>query len=354
MVDLVGNDIHWLAEWETQSAVMLTWPHDSGDWGDDLTGAESDFTSIVSVLARYVRVLLVCRDKMHLGDIKQCLLGHHIPQDPIVWAIAPSDDIWTRDYGPLSIYTRSGPKLIDFEFDGWGGKYPAKKDNAINSQLQALGVLRAPMAHVSCVLEGGAVDSDGLGSILAGERCLIESQRNPGWTREDYERLFSEKLGTTRVLWISHGMLPGDDTDGHVDTLARFISPDTIVYQAPSNVFPSSVNDELQWLANQLGNLRTFDGKSYRLVALPCAEGQCRNDDGWRPAGYVNFLFTNQALLIPAYGATEDEQAKTIFTELCPEHNVHSVSCSTLIRQGGSLHCAAMPIGKGCLSFAPA
>ena len=211
-----------LPEFAPQSGVILTWPHTGTDWRHDLETIEAVYVEIARAVTRFERLLVLCRDAGHQRYIHGQLEHAAVPAAAVRYAVVPTNDTWVRDYGPLAVLHEDRPVLHDFIFDGWGGRYSAALDNAVSLALFTAGVFGAAdfMRHTQ-VLEGGSIDTDGEGTLLTTSRCLLESGRNPGLDRESLERLFREFAGIERVLWLDHTGLSGDDTDGHIDMLAR-------------------------------------------------------------------------------------------------------------------------------------
>jgi agmatine/peptidylarginine deiminase len=300
-------------------------------------------------------------------------------QGRIRFAVAPSNDTWARDHGPISVIDLATDAriLIDFRFNGWGGKYPADLDDRITTTLYAAGGFArlsehqldsaakrprtGPMSSSSAatdacvqgadeglessqlVLEGGAIESDGAGSLLAVRRTIIDPARNPGWSQAAIEAELRDRLGIERVLWLEHGQLSGDDTDGHIDTLARFCDTQTLCYAASDD--PSDPDHPaLVRLAAELQALRQRNDEPYRLVALP-QPAPIHDEDGQRlPAGYVNFLIINRAVLVPVYDDPADAIACERLAGCFPGRRIEPIDCRPLIRQGGSLHCITMQL----------
>lgn len=382
---------------------MLTWPHADTDWAAQLDAVEAVYRRLAELITRDQVLLIVCRDEAHRCAIQAQLADlasspparlddgreqidqvprerGQIPQGRIQFAIAPSNDTWARDHGPITVVdSATGARvLIDFRFNGWGGKYPAALDDRITGTLYAAGGFAELTAHShteafrDChaappesgapaaegasastagtrlepsplVLEGGAIESDGRGTLLAVRRTIVDPARNPGWREAAIEQELRERLGVERILWLEHGQLSGDDTDGHIDTLARFCDAETICYAASDD--PNDADhDSLTQLADELREHRRRDGAPYRLVALP-QPAPILDDDGQRlPAGYVNFLITNRSVLVPVYADPADTIACERLQRCFPERRIEPVDCRALIRQGGSLHCITMQL----------
>ncbi len=328
-----------LAEWERQRAVLMAFPHEGTDWAADLDGALSPFVRIAQAIAYSQPVYIICKDKDSISDLF-CSTRN------MSFVEIDTDDTWIRDYGYISIVDESGElKLLDFRFDGWGGKFEASLDNAVNKTLHKKGYLGiTALESIDFVLEGGSIESDGNGTVLTTAKCLCNPNRNGGLTKIEVESRLSEYLGADRVLWLDHGYLVGDDTDGHIDTLARFASEDTILYTKCTDRDDEHFI-ELDMMESQLREFCTRSGEPYRLIPLPLPMAKCDKEDHRLPATYANFLITNEALLYPTYGVDTDREAGEIFKELFPTKEVIPINCSKLIEQGGSLHCSTMQIG---------
>lgn len=330
------------AEWEPQSYVQLTWPNVDTDWDYILDDTIACYTKIAHEIAKRQQLLIVTRDKKevmpHISDI-----------DPDRYVIVelPINDTWARDHGFLTVFDNGEPVLLDFQFNGWGLKFASDKDNLINRGLFAQSALVKTKAsyenHLSTVLEGGSIESDGHGTIMTTSECLLSPNRNGAHSRDDIEQMLKEAFGAERILWVDHGYLAGDDTDSHIDTLARMAPGNTIMY-----VKCDDKSDEHYQQLNMMEyDLKKFvvadTGKPYNLVALPMCTPQFEPIDGHRlPATYANFLFINGAILVPIYNAPTDDAALEVFRKTFPDYEVVGIDCSPLIRQHGSLHCVTM------------
>ncbi len=325
------------AEWEAQRAVLLSFPHKDSDWSDDLNSALSVFVRLAQAIAYKEFVYIVCDDKEAIREL-------FCSTDNMIFIEVPTNDTWCRDYGPLSIYDEGSLRLLDFIFDGWGGKFEAFLDNGVNSALADLGILgKTPLQKIDMVLEGGSLESDGKGTILTTTACLCNANRNGGLTKEEVETRLRQHLGANRFLWLDHGYLAGDDTDSHVDTLARFVNEDTITYVKCDDKDDEHY-DALLAMESQLKEFVTIDNKPYNLIALPFTKAIYK--DGVRLAAtYANFLITNHALIYPTYDDPNDKKAGEIFASIFPDREIIPINALRLIEQGGSLHCSSMQIG---------
>ena len=327
------------AEWESHNVILMAFPHEATDWAqyDDWEAVTAPFVRIAQAVAYYQMVYMLCRDAEAIKPL-------FCSTTNIIFLETDYDDTWTRDYGALSIEEDGRKKLVDFTFDGWGGKFEAAKDNAINRWLSGKGFYGgAPLERVEYVLEGGAIDTDGAGTILTTRQCLCHPNRNGGVDTDEVETMLSDTLGTTRVLWLEHGYLAGDDTDGHVDLLARFVNATTITYVTCDN--PKDEHFEaLKKMEEQLQSFRTESGEPYTLIPLPLPEPKYNKEGERLPATYANFLISNGAVVYPTYSDPNDKKVGEILREVFPNREVIPINCLSLIQQGGSLHCSTMQV----------
>jgi agmatine deiminase len=331
------------AEWYPQSAVQLTWPHANTDWAYMLDEVEACFVNIAKEILKRQILLVVCADKAHVG----ALLDHH----PRLRAYElDSNDTWARDHGGITVLENGEPVLLDFKFNGWGLKFAADKDNRITNWMLGTGVFKPRLPYQNClnvVLEGGSIESDGKGSIMTTSQCLMSPNRNGQWNFKDVKNYLAEELGCKRILWLHNGYLSGDDTDSHVDTLARFCDEETIAYVQCTDEKDEHYK-ELKLMETDLKRFTTFDDKPYRLVPLPMTPAIYDKDDGHRlPATYANFLIINGAVLFPIYNCATDDAAVEVIKGAMPNHEIVPIDCSALIRQHGSLHCVTMQYPAG-------
>ncbi len=336
--------IYLPAEWAPQSAVQFTFPHEDSDWKDDLPEVIPCFVECIEAVARYQKVLVVCRE---VEEVQAFLKD--IPGERLLLVEAPSNDTWARDHGGITIFQNGQPVLLDFIFNGWGLKFPADRDNLITGILYQQGIFSVSRLQPGgMVLEGGGIESDGQGTLLTTASCMLSPNRNPHWDQQEIEDRLKELFGLDRVLWLYHGYLAGDDTDAHIDTLARFCDAQTIAY-----VQCTDPNDEhfeaLCQMEKELQTFKTIDGKSYRLIPLPMPTA-CFDNEGHRlPATYANFLIINGAVLLPIYGVPEDDLAVAQLKTCFPNRQIIPINCRSLIEQHGSLHCISMQYPEGVI-----
>ena len=371
------------AEWEPQSAVLLAWPHAGTDWAARLDSVEGTCAALIAAISRF-ETAIVCTPDPEIGaHATECLREAGADLSRVRFVEIPYDDTWLRDSGPIILKSGTGHPaaartrqvrhmsglasnesgdsrsahpcadaqshfvLLDFRFTGWGGKFEASQDDALVAGLIERGVFRHDARHqrVDWALEGGAIESDGRGTILTTWKCL--QQRHPDQSRELIGLTLRNALSAQRVLWLDHGYLQGDDTDAHVDTLARFAPDDAIVFQACSD--PDDPHyAELGAMRREIEALRTVDGKPYRLFDLPWPRPIM--DEGRRlAASYANYLIVNGAVLVPAYGDVVDDAAAKTIALAHPGREVVQIPCRPLIWQNGSLHCMTMQLPQGTL-----
>ena len=300
------------AEWEPQSAVQLTWPHAQTDWAPILP----EITAVYEEMAREIRQ----RESLLIVDD------------------IPHNDTWARDHGFITVEQDGGLILLDFKFNGWGEKFPAELDNQINKHLFDRGAVKgAYEPHLDFVLEGGSIESDGRGTVFTTACCLMAPHRNQPLTQQQIEERLKLYLGAERIVWLNHGSLLGDDTDGHIDTLVRICPDDTLLYIGGDDEHP-----DLYEMEKELQTLRTLDGSPYRLLRLPLPRPIY--DEGERlPATYANYLVINGAVLVPTYNQPDlDAEAMRIIGQAFPDREMVGIDCRAVIRQHGSLHCCTM------------
>ena len=355
------------AEWEPQRFVQLTWPHAETDWAPYLEAAQTCFTQIAREVTLRQPLLVVTPEP---EEVEAQLRKAGVNMRRVVLQECPTNDTWARDHGFITTRLaetddndEGGNTLTmhDFCFNGWGMKFASNLDNQINSRIFGEGVfedndlLTAWDAHYknnrNMVLEGGSIESDGEGTILTTTECLLSKNRNEGADKAWFEAKFAEIFGAKRVLWLDSGFLVGDDTDSHVDTLARLCPDNTIVYVQCTDEADIHY-DDLKAMEEQLQAFTTADGKPYRLLALPMPAAILESDfedaveeegDQRLPATYANFLIINDAVLYPTYGQpANDAKAKEVLQQAFPGREIVGIDCRVLIRQHGSLHCVTM------------
>lgn len=342
----MSDVLRFPAEWEPQSAVLVAWPHAGTDWAERLESVEATYVALVAAIARF-ETALVCVANVSVESRARSLLAATADLSRVQFERLDYDDTWLRDSGPITLRDGNRLRLLDFHFTAWGGKFEAGLDDQIVASLSDRGVFgEARRERIDFALEGGAIETDGEGTLLSTWRCLHE--RHPDLDRQQVTGRLQGWLQQRRTLWLEHGYLEGDDTDAHIDTLARFASTDSIVYQGCQD--PGDAHHaELQAMARELAAFVQENGKPYRLFELPWPQPVM--DGGRRlAASYANFLVVNGAVLAPAYGDPADQTAMAILQAAFPGREIVAVPCRPLIWQNGSLHCLTMQLPQGLIA----
>ncbi|WP_199611727.1 agmatine deiminase family protein [Flocculibacter collagenilyticus] len=342
-----------LPEWAAQDAVMLTWPHKDTDWAPILTSVEPVYLNIAKHILEHENLVIVAHSEKEKERIS-ALLNPSLSSeqlDKVYWVITNTNDTWARDHGPITVSDGSKIKVLNFTFNGWGEKYEHQLDNEINNHLFASHFFNdTNIEHIPMVLEGGGIEINEHGVLLTTSECLLNNNRNPDLSKENIEDTLREKLGVKHFLWLDNGYLAGDDTDSHIDTLARFAPNNTIVYIA----CPDKDDEHyaaLKKMETQLASFRTEAGSAYRLFPLPWPSKKINNDGERLPATYANYLIINNCVLVPTYQDDNDQIALDVIAKAYPNHNVIGIDCLPLVHQFGSLHCITMQLPKGTLSL---
>lgn len=333
------------AEWHPQSGVQITWPHADTDWFDILDEVTACYVAFSKEILKREKLLVVCPQEDEV-------VKHFTPEEQrnLIVSVHKSNDTWARDHGAISVFVNGAPTLLDFGFNGWGLKFAANHDNQITKHLFEQEEFKPEIQYTSkinFILEGGSIESDGKGTLLTTSQCLLAPNRNQPLTQDEIEEYLQKSLGANRVLWLNHGYLAGDDTDSHIDTLARFCDEHTIAYVKCEDENDEHF-DELKRMETELKSFKTNEGEPYKLIPLPMADAAYYN--AYRlPATYANFLIINGAVLMPSYHSPKDEEAKKQLQKAFPDREIIGIDCRPLIKQHGSLHCVTMQLPKGFL-----
>lgn len=342
------------AEWEKQSGVQLTWPDETTPWYE-LDKVQECYARIAAAVMEHEQLMIVTASvegaKKRLAEAADAQ-GLSIDIDKIHFCECPVNDTWARDHGGIAVHGDSGEMyLYDFVFNGWGLKFASDMDNQITKTIFFDGVFSPDVACVDMrpfVLEGGSIDTDGNGTLMTTRECLCSLNRNEYLEQEEIEGELKQAFGLKRVIWLEHGGIVGDDTDSHVDILARFCSPDTIAYTQCEDESDENYA-ELHAMEEQLKTLRTLDGEPYKLVPLPLPDALYL-DDYRLPGSYANFLIINGAVLVPDSGSEKDEVVRKRLQDVFPDREVKMIDCRALLSGHGGLHCVTMQFPEGWLN----
>lgn len=325
------------AEFEPHAFVQIIFPHPHSDWAPYLDDACRTFAEIARAIARFEPCLIVCDD---IGRVQ----AYFKDRTNLVFTAYRTNDTWARDCSGITRERSAKYEVLDFTFTGWGGKFDADRDNAMTQAISDN--YAAATRTIDLILEGGAIESDGRGTLLSTTQCLLNPNRNTQVpTQTQMARTLRDHLGIRRMLWLHHGYLAGDDTDSHIDTLARFCDENTICYVRCED----EKDEHFEALRTMEAELQTFtnaEGDPYTLVPLPMTAPLFF--DGERlPATYANFLILNGAVLVPTYDDPCDAQALRMLSICFPTREIIGIDCRVLIRQHGSLHCVTMQFPAG-------
>lgn len=335
------------AEWDCQDGILISWPHAGTDWAymlDEVTACYVEMAH--AILDDDERLIIVAPD----GDEVREALGKDVDWQRIDIIEMATNDTWVRDYGPITIFKDGQMVLTDFTYNAWGMKFAADCDNLVTSRLDECGIFQVPLLNCrDLVLEGGSIETDGNGTVMTTTCCLTAPNRNDALSRAQLQQILLERLGCIKMIWLNHGALAGDDTDGHIDTLARFAPGGIILYDGCDD--PEDEHFEpLMKMEQELKELTDADGNHYHLIKLPIPEA-IYDEISRLPATYANFLIMNHQVLVPVYGQPEnDVKACQLIGEAFPGRKVVAIDCRALICQHGSLHCATMQLPKGSLT----
>lgn len=341
------NNRSFATEWDNQDGILIAWPHAGTDWAymlDEVTACYVEMAR--AILEDDERLVIVAPD----ADDVKASLGQDVDWQRISIIELPTNDTWVRDYGPIAVFKDGRTVLTDFTFNAWGMKFAADCDNLVTSRLQARGVFKAPLVNYrDLVLEGGSIETDGNGTVLTTTCCLTAPNRNDALSREQLEQELLDRLGCVKMLWLDHGALSGDDTDGHIDTLARFAPDGVILYCGCDN--PEDEHYEpLMKMEEDLKQMTDAEGNPYHLIKLPLPDAMY-DEISRLPATYANFLVMNHQVLVPVYGQPEnDVKACELIGQAFPGRKIKGIDCRPLICQHGSLHCATMQLPEGSLT----
>lgn len=341
---MVSNHQFLPPEWAPQQAVLLTWPHPESDWLPILDQVEPVFVAIGVAVTQHEELIVSCLNDEHCEHVEKLLKIGGADMEKVSLYPVPSNDSWVRDHGPITVLRKGQRLLLDYQFNGWGNKYEAGLDNRLSIRLHEMGAFDGlAMETIDLVLEGGSIEVDSRGTLLTTSECLLSPERNPQYRKDELEVMLKQQLGVKRILWMEHGQLEGDDTDGHIDTLARFCDDHTIAYVSCDDETDAHFTS-LMAMEEELKRFTDADGNPYKLVPLPLPGAQY-DDEGQRlPATYANFLIINNAVLLPTYNDPLDSVAIERLAGCFPQREIIPIDARLLIHQYGSIHCVTMQL----------
>ena len=326
------------AEWAPHEATWLAWPHNPEAWHSKLSAVQDVWVEIARVLSLRERIRLLVPDIQAERIVDQRLRTNGVSMDRVTLVQIPTVDIWIRDYGPTFVTRESGEIRLaanSWVFNAWGEKYEAwLKDDEVANRVA--GFLKVPLLESGLVLEGGSIEVNGLGTCLTTEQCLLNPNRNPGWTRQEIEQTLRDSLGITHWIWLGRGV-SGDDTDGHIDNLARFVNPTTVVCAVEED--PKDKNyAALQQNLERLRGATDQDGRKIEIVPIPLP-GTVEDNGVRLPASYANFYIANGSVLVPVYNHANDDRAVGILRSLFPDRRIIPIPCTAMVYGLGAIHC---------------
>lgn len=335
------------AEWENQQGILLCFPHNGNDWPGKFGAIKWAFIEFIKKVSIYEQVFLIVKDELHKESVHEMLETAHVDSQKVSFIIQKTNRSWMRDSGPIIVKNGSKREALNFNFNGWAKYHNYKLDRNVPAKIAS--TLNIPLTQViykgkPVILEGGAIDVNGKGTLLTSEECLMDQKtqvRNPGFSKADYEEIFREYLGISNVIWLGDG-ITGDDTHGHIDDLARFVNEDTIITVVESDPKDSNYK-ALQENLKRLQNSKLENGKAPKIVCLPMPQ-KLEFDGLQLPASYANFLIMNRSVLVPVFNDPRDREALNIIAECFPERTVIPVSAIDLIWGFGTLHCLSQQI----------
>jgi agmatine deiminase len=331
------------AEWTPHQATWLSWPHKRASWPGNFEPVEPVMVRFVAALAAHELVRINVLDAAHEAHVAGLLEGE-VKAANVRFHRFPTNDAWCRDHGALFVTRREGQAThglaLDFRFNAWGGKYPPfDLDDAIPPQMASeLGV---ECRSIDMVLEGGSIDVNGAGALLTTEQCLLHPNRNPSLTRDDIERRLREALGVNQIIWLGDGIV-GDDTDGHVDDLTRFVSEDTVVTVVERDTGDEN-HDALAANRERLDSVQLAGGRPLRVLEIPMPSPVLYEGDRL-PASYANFYIGNGTVVMPAFNDPADDPARRVLASCFPDRKVVAIDCTDLVLGLGTFHCLSQQV----------
>jgi agmatine deiminase len=336
------------AEWARHRATWLAWPHNLDTWPEQLETVRAVWVRMIAALSPYERIYLLVNDKNTEQEVARRLEKSGAVMESVTLLRIPTVDVWMRDYGPTFVARQSRQRPLAFNdwiFDGWGGKYEEyKQDDQVAREIAAR--LKVPVFDQKMVLEGGSIDVNGAGICMTTEQCLLNKNRNPHLSRLEIEQFLKDSLGVDRVVWLGEG-IAGDDTDGHIDDIARFVNPTTVACILEANSKDENYNC-LQENYERLQGARDRHGNRLSLVTLPCP-APVYFEGARLPASYANFYIANEVVLVPVFDDPSDGKALGILREIFVDRQIIGLRCNEVVAGLGAVHCVTQqePLAGG-------
>lgn len=327
------------------------WPHDGTDWREMLDRINQTYITLTKVISRYQRVIIVAYNNAHKNSLARLCNAQSCDMSRLTFLTIKTNDTWVRDYGPQFLIGTDACQYLDFEFNAWGEQFSSRLDDLFAGTLfECISPCRCHYQRIPYVIEGGNLEFDSHANLLTNIACIKRNNRQSSLDTDSIIELLKNRLSLQQVHAINVPPLQGDDTGGHIDTLARFINDYTIVYNHTQD--KSNPNyDILALLREQLGNLTNPQGMPYHLIPVSLPENvRCNEKRHHLPASYVNFIFVNNAIIVPLYDDRNDQFAIQTLQQACPEREVLGINANNLLEQYGSLHCATLHIPENVLN----
>lgn len=328
------------AEWEKHEATWIAWPHNKEHWPGNFKPIPYIFAEIAKNIADSEKTYICVNNQKMAENAKKILIELKTSKKQfanINFFNIPTNTSWTRDFGPIFVRNNKNNLIItDWIFNSWGNKYPPfNLDDIVPQKIGK--ILNLPIIQTKIILEGGSIDVNGKGTLLTTSQCLLNKNRNSKLTKKQIENYLKEYLGATNILWLKEGII-GDDTDGHIDDIARFVNQNTIVCALEENVH----DENYQILKKNyidLKKMKDQDGKPFKIITLPMPDPVIYKNQRL-PASYLNFLITNKSMLVPIFRCSKDKKILQIITDLFPQKKIIGIDCVDLIWGLGAIHCS--------------
>lgn len=343
----MNYNIRFIEEWTIQSAVMIAWPHESTDWNYMIEEVEKCYINVAKTILEYENLIIITQKE----DYVKSLIGKN-HKFKVKYVNVPTNDTWCRDFGGITVEKNHEFAICNFKFNAWGGKFAWELDNDVTKKMFQKNIFSCEeINHNDFILEGGSIETDGKGTLLVTSQCLLTPTRNPQLNKQEIESYLCHSLGVKKILWLDYGAFAGDDTDSHIDTLARIAPNNSIIYAGCDDINDSHYV-EFKKMEEQLSTFTNADNIHFNLYQLPFPHAVYDEDNERLPATYANYLIINGAILVPTYNQPDnDKKAMDVIQKAFPNHKIIGINCNALIKQHGSLHCITMQFPQNVLNI---